>query len=352
MTARPVSVITGYLGSGKTTLLNDLLRQPAMADTAVVINEFGEVAIDHLLVETSLENAVVLQSGCICCTVRGDLVDTLTDLEQKRVRGLIPPFSRVLVETTGLADPAPILQTLATEPVLAPIACAGSIITTVDAVNGVEQIRRFPEPVAQIALADTVVITKTDIADAAAIAGVRAAIARINPTAHVITARFGRVDADVLLETRTGVPAGERWMADVAADATHIHQGHDHDHDAHEVGHGHHHGSDPTRHDHGIRATSIVWTAPLPWAAVSAWLRSLLSLRGSDVLRLKGVIDVDGVDSPVAVHAIHHLLHPPMRLGAWPAGPRISRIVVIGRGLDPVQVTDSFERFAQSGGKP
>lgn len=342
MAARPVSVITGYLGSGKTTLLNELLRQPAMADTAVVINEFGEVAIDHLLVETSLENAVVLQSGCICCTVRGDLVDTLTDLEQKRAQGLIPPFSRVVVETTGLADPAPILQTLATEPVLADIATAGSIIATLDAVNGADQIARFPEPVAQVALADTVVITKTDIASPQACAAGRAAVARINPTARVIEARFGKVDADALLGVRTGTPAAERWHLPSASEA--LGPGHDHDHGDHTHAH---HGSDPNRHDHGIRATSILRDAPLPWEGLAAWLRSLLSLRGADVLRLKGVVAVAGCDQPVVLHAIHHLLHPPKLMGHWPDGPRTSRIVVIGRNLDPADVTAAFDTFVQ-----
>lgn len=345
---KPVSIITGYLGSGKTTLLNALLAQADMADTAVVINEFGEVAIDHLLVETSLENAVVLQSGCICCTVRGDLVDTLTDLEDKRARGLIPPFSRVLVETTGLADPAPIIQTLETEPVLQPIARLGTVVATIDAVNGLAQMAQFPEPVSQVAHADVVIITKSDVADPAAVSAVIAAIRRLNPTAIVRQVSYGRIAAAELFHDRAELVRHiVSPLPDQDSDHDH-HQDdvHDHAHEGH--GHGHEHGrhaSDPNRHDHGIVATSLVRDAPLPWNGVARWLKSIVSLRGGDILRLKGVLNIAGEELPIVIHGVHHLLHPPARLAAWPAGSKTSKIVVIARHMDGQQLAASLDRF-------
>jgi G3E family GTPase len=342
---KPVSIITGYLGSGKTTLLNALLAQDDMADTAVVINEFGEVAIDHLLVETSLENAVVLQSGCICCTVRGDLVDTLTDLEDKRARGLIPPYSRVLVETTGLADPAPIIQTLETEAVLAPIAKLGTVVATIDAVNGLDQLAQFPEPVSQMAHADVVIVTKTDMADRATTDAVMAAVRRINPTVEIRVVSYGRVKAAELFRDKT-----ELVSLLAAQDAGHHHDDHAHDHGHdHDQAHAHeHHVSDPNRHDHGIVATSLVRETPLPWDGVAKWLRSLISLKGGDVLRLKGVLDIAGIDKPVVIQGVHHLIHPPTTLAAWPPGPRGSKIVVIARHIDGQQLAASLDRFTTS----
>ena len=320
----PVTVLTGFLGSGKTTLLNHLLADPGMADTAVVINEFGEVAIDHLLVETSLENAVVLQSGCICCTVRGDLVDTLADLDAKRARGAIPGFSRVAIETTGLADPAPILHTLATDPMVAPRYHLGHVVTTVDAVHGEGQLDAHREAVKQAALADVILLTKTDLADAAAVAALDARLARLNPGAGIVPVVAGRIGPDDLFGRLAGDPrANPEMLRDwLEADAFEApHHGHDH----------HHH--DRNRHDDAIRAFCLTLDRPVPWEALTRWLASITSLRGRDLLRMKGVVAVEGEPGPVVVQGVQHLVHPPARLRAWPDSDHRTRIVFITNGI-------------------
>src|SRR5690349_3712257 len=191
----PVTVLTGFLGSGKTTLLNHVLKQPAMADTAVIINEFGEIGLDHLLVESATEDAVLLQSGCLCCTIRGDIVNTLTDLFVRRVRGRVPHFTRVVIETTGLADPAPVLHALFSDPIVAERYMVDGVVTTVDAVNGAATLDRQPEAVKQAAVADRLIITKTDLADPAALAELEARLASLNPGAPRSYAVQGAIDA-------------------------------------------------------------------------------------------------------------------------------------------------------------
>jgi G3E family GTPase len=325
MAARQVAVITGYLGSGKTTLLNRLLGEPGMADTAVVINEFGEIAIDHLLVESAIENTVVLENGCVCCTVRGDLVDTILDLDEKSRRGVIPAFSRVLIETTGLADPGPIIHTLATERALEPLVRLHAVIATVDAVNGLEQLDRFAEPVRQAALADVILITKTDIADAARAAALSDRLAALNPGAELREVNFGRIGADELFRHgHFNAPAVRRWLGAGPA-------AHDHDHGA---------------HANAIRASSLTLDAPIEWAALSRWLQSILSLRGADILRLKGLVNVASIPAPVVVQAVHHLLHPPTRLARWPDDDRRTRIVVITQGIPGAALQASLEAAA------
>src|SRR5215475_4544193 len=196
----PVTLLTGFLGSGKTTVLNHVLKQPDMAATAVIVNEFGEIGIDHLLVERASEDVVLLNSGCLCCTVRGDIVDTLTNLFIDRVKGKVPFFTRVAIETTGLADPAPILHTLMTDPIVAARYMLDGVVTTVDAVNGAGTLDRQPEALKQAAVADRLVLTKTDLADADAVAGLKARLAALNPAAEVAAAAQGIVDPAVLFD--------------------------------------------------------------------------------------------------------------------------------------------------------
>ncbi len=337
-TARiPVLVLTGFLGSGKTTLLNALLRGPALRDAAVIINEFGEIGIDHLLVETAFEDALLLKSGCICCTVRGDLVDTLDMLWGRRERGEIPPFSRVVIETTGLADPGPVLRTVMTEPAIAERYRLDGIIATVDAVNGEGELDRHPESVQQAAMADRLVLTKTDIADAAAVTRLTARLKALNPGAPLLTAIQGDVDADQLFDVGLFDPRSReanfsRWLLEDA-------YGHDKD-----EGHDHHHHHDVNRHGADIHAFCVTRDRPLSWPAFRAWLEALTSLRGADLLRLKGVVNVEGTDGPVAIHGVQHVFHPPTRLKSWPAGDdRRTRLVFIVRNIEKAAVEQSLE---------
>jgi G3E family GTPase len=336
----PVTVITGFLGSGKTTLLNHLLSSPDMADTAVVINEFGEISLDHLLVETSIENTLVLQSGCICCTVRGDLVDTLTDLLTKRERKLVPAFSRVAIETTGIADPGPILQTLATHALLAPLFSVRAIVTTVDAVNGLDQLVSFGEAVQQAALADIIILTKTDLAQPDTIDQLKRSLHKINPAAVILDVVNGAIPAPRLFEhapidPKTTPEKLERWLA-LEQFEKHDHAGHDHTH------HDHTHHNDVNRHGDDIRAFSLVVDEAITWSNLEAWLGSLLSLRGKDLLRIKGILNVVDQPGPVVVHAVQHLVHPISRLRRWPSDDHRSKIVFITRNIPSAALRNSL----------
>ena len=327
----PVLVLTGFLGSGKTTLLNALLKSPALADAAVIVNEFGEIGIDHLLVETAFEDAVLLKCGCICCTVRGDLVDTLDVLWSRRARGEIPPFARVVIETTGLAEPGPILRTLMTDAGIAEHYRLDGIVSTVDAVNGESQLDRQPESVQQAAMADRLVLTKTDLADASRIERLTARLKELNPAAPLFRAVNGEIDAERLLDVGLYDPRRreadlQRWVDESAYD---------------EEEHHHH---DVNRHGPDIRAFCITRDRPLDWPKLRAWLEALTSLRGADLLRLKGVVNVAGVRGPVVLHGVQHVFHPPTQLEDWPAGDdRRTRLVFIVRNIEKAAVEQSLD---------
>jgi G3E family GTPase len=339
----PVTLLTGFLGSGKTTVLNHVLKQPEMAATAVIVNEFGEIGLDHLLVERSSEDVVLLNSGCLCCTVRGDIVDTLTNLFVDRVKGKIPYFTRVAIETTGLADPAPILHTLMTDPIVAARYMLDGVVTTVDAVNGAGTLDKQPEAVKQAAVADRLLLTKTDLADSAARQEIEARLQALNPSASIVWVAQGVVDPARLFNIGFYDPATKsvdvcRWLRDEA-----FQRGHPHDLD-----HGHEH-PDVNRHDDRIRAFCITRERPISWAALSAWLDGLATMRGDDLLRLKAIVALsDRPDQPVVLHGVQHLFHPPVLLPKWPSDDHRTRMVFITRDLPRAAIEATLAAFEEA----
>lgn len=333
----PVTVLTGFLGAGKTTLLNRLLKAPEMAGTAVLINEFGEIGLDHLLVERLDEDTVLLNAGCLCCTVRGDLVRALRDLGLRAEAG--QAVTRVVVETTGLADPAPILQTLMSDPVVLSAFTLDGVVTLVDAVNGPTTLDTQVEAVKQAAMADRIVVTKTDLAGEAATVALEARVAALNQVAPVLRAVAGGIAPAALLgiggfATDGRIPQVAAWLA---AEAGHGHHHH------------HHHHHDPNRHDASIHAFGLVFDDPLPWQGVATWLEMLALTRGDSVLRVKGLLNLAGEDRPVAIHGVQHVFHPPVRLAAWPAGhDRRSRITFVLRNLTREVVEAGLVSFVTS----
>ena len=330
----PVSVITGYLGSGKTTLINRLLRHPGMGDSAVIINEFGEVPLDHLLVEAVEGEVAVMASGCVCCTMRSDLADTLRGLLARLDRGEVPPFRRVLVETTGLADPAPIVQLLLNNPLLNRFVRLDTVTTTVDAVNGGAEIDRGEEALKQVAIADRLLLTKTDIAEAPAAARLRARLAELNPGARIHTVLHGEIDPGALFGAGAARERGwidEAAYAAPAGDPAPAGSGH--------AGHAHH-------HTDGVRALCLTYDEPLDWDALSQWLSRLRQWHGEHLLRAKGILNLRGEDAPVVIHGVHHVFHPPVRLQRWPDDDRRSKLVFITRGLDPALIEESLSEVA------
>jgi len=330
----PVTVLTGFLGAGKTTLLNRLLKHPEMAGSAVLINEFGEIGLDHLLVEKLDEDTVLLNAGCLCCTIRGDLQRALRDLALKADAG--HDIRRVLIETTGLADPAPILQTLMSDPVALRSFRLDGVVTLVDAMLGAATLDAQIEAVKQAAVADRLIISKTDIASADQISELEARLNALNPGAPIRRVVAGDVAPDFLFGAGGFDPA--RKIADVAdwlaAEAAHHH---------------HHHRHDPNRHDARIHAFGLTFADPLPWEGLASWLEMLAITRGASILRMKAILNLQGEDRPVVLHSVQHVFHPPERLPEWPKGhDRQSRLVFILRDLDRAVVEDGLAAFLQA----
>lgn len=350
--AVPLTVLTGFLGSGKTTLLKRLLDDPGMAGTAVLINEFGEVGIDDALIEKVDNDAVLLPSGCVCCAVRGDLVEALEKLHTKSLWGDIPPMRRVVLETTGLADPTPIVHTLMTEERVYRIYQLDGVVTTVDAQLGLEQIDEHFEPAKQIAIADRLVITKADLAAPEAIARLRARIMSLNRAAPVREAAKGDVPASELIGLGAHEPAitnadPERWLsadkyADAAAAHAHEHHHHDHDHDCHDADcqHPKHHG-----HLHGIQSFCLTFDDPLDGAELSNALQLLAQLYGGKLLRVKGIVNVKDQPNPFVIHGVQHIFYPPDSLQQWPSASRTSRLVFITKDLPESTLRRHFKPF-------
>lgn len=336
----PVTLLTGFLGSGKTTVLNALLKHPGMARIAVVINEFGEIGLDHDLIETSTETMVLMASGCLCCTVRGDLAQTLNDLRDRREAGEIG-FDRVVIETTGIADPGPIVQTLVMDGDLSHDFALDGVLVTADAATGAQTLDRQFEAVQQVAMADRLILTKTDLVTPAQLAAFESRLAALNPAASRHRADHGRIDPALLFNLAPGAEASRAQALDWVgaapkkpalpplsglAQATPSY------------------GLFAARpgHDGRISSQSIEIAQPISPIVFDLWLESLMAASSSDILRLKGVVHVEGMRHPFALHGVQHIFHPPVSLTHWPEGDTISRLVVIGRDLPPGYLAESL----------
>ena len=316
-------LLTGFLGSGKTSLLRRLLARPELAGTAVLLNEFGEVGLDHLLVEADQGEMGLLKSGCVCCSIRGDLRDGLERLHARMEAKEVPPFTRAVIETTGLADPVPIVTSFTTDPALRWHFRVGNVVTVVDAVNGAANLDRFPEAVRQVLQADRLVVSKTDLADPAAL---RRRLTAINPEAPTVEASASEpVDTVQLLEEPSDRSVHRdgllRWLAASPAD---------------------HHPAGPSTY-------CIAAEEPLDWAAFALWLSLLLHRHGRSILRVKGLVHVRDCDRPVVVQGVQHHVHPTAHLDAWPDGRPATRLVLIGTGLERGLIARSFAAFMRAG---
>jgi len=330
----PLTVLTGFLGAGKTTLLNRLLPDPAFAGTAVLVNEFGEIGLDHLLVRKIDDGLVLLQSGCLCCTMRGDLIEALVTLLRDLDNGRCS-FHRIIIETTGLADPAPVLHTTMVHPYLMLRYRLDGLITVVDAVNGLATLEAHSESVKQVAVADRIVLTKTDLAET----GTKDLIERLralNPAASILDAASGQATPERLLDCglydpERKNPDVKRWLAEEAYAAAHDH---------------HHHHHDRNRHDDHIRAFTLATDKAIPVQSLDMFLELVRAMHGPSLLRFKGVVNISETpDQPVVVHGVQHLLHPPTRLERWPDDDHRTRLVFITRDIEERVIRDLFGAF-------
>jgi G3E family GTPase len=310
----PVVLLTGFLGSGKTLLLNAVLKAPGFASTAVIVNEFGEIGLDHILVQSSADNVVLLEAGCLCCTIADSLHETLADLHFKRVRKEVPPFERVVIETTGLADPAPILNTLLGHRLVTEHFRLDAVVTTVDAVHVVEELERHREVAKQIAVADRLVVTKADVASARRVAELDALLHQLNPGAEVHHSER----ASAALEAFA--PGRVHQAANLSK-----YEPHRHDHDV-------------NRHDEHIRAHCFVLDAPVSWSGVAAWCRILVDVLGDRLLRCKGVVEIAGSGEIVFLQGVQRVFHSPERLAGWPDADHRSRLVCITRDVEETEL--------------
>lgn len=329
-TRRVVNILTGFLGSGKTSLLRRLLNSDAFARCAVLVNEVGDVALDHMLLERIDQETVVLSSGCICCGVRTDMATALLELNARYDRGEIPEFDRVIIETTGLADPVPVINTVFSDPALRHHFRLGSVVTTVDAVHGATQLQQRPESRKQVAVADRIVMTKVDLATDEQVRALALVLAQLNPHCRIVESRNDATEAQVAM------------AADLSGDGR-----------AYEVGgwrlttprlfSGEGRALAPL---HGrIDTICLVIDEPLDWVAFGVWFSMLLHRYGAQILRVKGILNLHGVAVPTVVHGVQHLLHPPVHLPAWPDNDRRSRLVLIGELPDRSELERSLSLF-------
>ena len=349
----PVAVLTGFLGAGKTTLLNFLLKDPFLANAAVVINEFGDIGLDHLLVETSNENVFEMASGCLCCTIRGDLIDTLRDLLARRGRGEIKRFDRIVIETTGLADPAPVLHAVMSDPGLLSACRLEGVITVVDAFNGMATLDAHPEAVKQVAVADRIVLTKVDLLEGREgedmLFAIIGRLRKLNPAARLLTTHRNEATAERLFtmglfDPQKKTPDVQAWLAAEAYQTgekrgrRHKHHSHDH-HD-----HDHHH--DVSRHDEHIRSFSFSEANAISPQGLELFMELLKSYHGANMLRMKGIVKVsDDPSRPIVLHGVQHVFHPPVRLAGWPDGDERTKLVFIVKDIDKAMIEGLFRAF-------
>jgi G3E family GTPase len=334
----PISIITGFLGAGKTTLLNGLLKDSLLANAAVIVNEFGEIGIDHLLVASAGEGVVELSSGCLCCTLRSELGDTIRDLFERREAGKLKNFDRIVIETTGLADPAPVLHGLMSDPDLLARCRLEGVITTVDAVNGMATLDAHAEAVKQVAVADRIVLTKVDLLQGTLgedmLFVIIGRLRKLAPGARLLTTHRNEATAARLFNTGLYDPATKSvdvrgWLNDEAYHRTHVHD------------HGH------AYHDDGIHAFSFIEDNAVSPLGLEMFLDLVRSFHGPNMLRMKGIVKVsDAPERPVVLHGVQHVFHPPVRLPAWPDGDHRSRLVFIVKDTEPRLIEDLFRAFA------
>lgn len=338
----PVTVLTGSLGSGKTTLLRRLLADERMSRTAVVINEFGEVGLDHLLLRQVTDNAVVLQNGCICCTIRSDIQTSFRELIDGRSSGAFGAFDRIVLETTGLADPAPIVQTLISDPMLRHQTQLSNIVCAVDSLHGLDQIASYSEVLRQVAVADRLVMTKTDLATGPDVERLRENLRQLNPTAQLLEAAADDVDLYELFtqdgfDSRSHEEEVRRWLAVLPSIAS-IEDRRDH--------HVHVGGS---RH-HGVDSFVFRTDRRVDWSAFGVWLSAFVHRYGGQILRIKGLLDVPEARGPIVLNVVQNVIHQPAHLDQWPDEDHSSRIVFIVDGLSCARVQRSLQLFLDSAG--
>jgi len=309
----PVTVVTGFLGAGKTTLVKHFLETPEGHGTAVLVNEFGQEGIDDALLRGSTEKTVLLGNGCLCCNFRSDLQNALHRLVVDRERGVIPPFGRVVIETSGLADPSPILTTFATDRALGGEFFIEAVITVIAAGSGLKTVGKYAEARRQVMLADRIVISKTDIADENAVDVTTARLRELNPRARIIAADYGRLDPAWITEA-----ASARGDAMFLAEAAEV------------------------EHTDKVKSFTITEDEPIAWEPFARAMETLIALRGADLLRAKGILSVAGCKGPVVVQFVQHIAHPPVELAAWPDTDRKSRIVFITRDIGEREVRELF----------